>query len=498
MWISYATYRFFLQVSFSRHFCIISFMKKALATFFVSLFAPISAFASVRVSEIAWMGTAVSSSKEWIELFNDGDYAVDISGYVLSAEGVGKLSISLAGTIASKSFFLLERTSDDTVPGIAADHIYTGTLGNSGETLILEDAAGGEMQRINASAGWQAGDNATKETMQWSNGAWITAAATPKTANAPFEKTPPKLPEEKAPSNSQGDSSPPVSAHGGPLPLSDFIEEPELLISAGRDRIVPADGVLGFEAQVRGGKTEKDGDASFLWLFGDGSSEGGVKVSHAYEYPGNYIVILNAESREVRVSARANVLVFSPDVDLAVKEGGEASFSNRSAYDMNLGGWKLRRRDVVFVFPEDTIVGAKRVIAFSPAVTKFPAGGDGIVELLSPSGKIIARSVPEKMKIIAAGSDADALRGNIQSELSRVAADVELVRTRISGSVSSSTSSITESSKSVQYAAPRRSFEAVSLREEKTASSSEKETPPHIITLKKPEGFFTKLWHFFF
>ncbi|MCF7846126.1 MAG: lamin tail domain-containing protein [Candidatus Peribacteraceae bacterium] len=117
---------------------------------------------SIVINEIAWMGTLSSSYDEWIELANPTDSDIEISGWILSAED-GSPLIELVGTIAANSFFLLERTDDTTVDDIIADQIYTGTLGNDGEVLILSDPEGNEIDRIDA---WHAGDNAAKISME--------------------------------------------------------------------------------------------------------------------------------------------------------------------------------------------------------------------------------------------------------------------------------------------------------------------------------------------
>jgi hypothetical protein len=144
---------------------------------------PFYASATVIISEIAWMGTAKSTSDEWIELANTGGDVVDLTGWTLEASD-GTPKIALSGSISAGGFFLLERTGDDTVPNVPADQIYTGALGNSGETLVLKDSGGSAVDTVDASGGWPAGDNATKQTMQRSASGWLTADATPRQANA--------------------------------------------------------------------------------------------------------------------------------------------------------------------------------------------------------------------------------------------------------------------------------------------------------------------------
>jgi len=110
----------------------------------------------VVINEVAWGGTAASSSDEWIELYNTTSFPIDLTNWTLS-DG-GDINVTLNGTIPAYGYFLLERTNDSTVSDIAADQIYTGALGNSGETLRLRDPAGNVIDTANGDGGgWPAG-----------------------------------------------------------------------------------------------------------------------------------------------------------------------------------------------------------------------------------------------------------------------------------------------------------------------------------------------------
>ncbi|MBM7705040.1 phospholipase D-like domain-containing protein [Metabacillus iocasae] len=113
------------------------------------------------INEIAWMGTTASYNNEWIELKNTTSSSLSLNGWTLEAQD-GTPSISLSGTIAPNEYFLLERTSDSTVPGANADLIYSGALGNSNEALFLKDETGVIIDEVD---NWHAGDNTTKATM---------------------------------------------------------------------------------------------------------------------------------------------------------------------------------------------------------------------------------------------------------------------------------------------------------------------------------------------
>jgi len=170
-------------------------MKKNIAitiflAFFISM--PIGCFAAnfsdLVINEIAWMGTAASANDEWIELYNNSDSPINLEGWTLIAEDGAPKDIQLTGSILAKSFYLAERTDDNSVPNIAADLIYTGALGNNGENLKLYDNFGNLIDEINCKDGWLAGDNKTKQTMERAGAsAWQTSAqsgGTPKSDNS--------------------------------------------------------------------------------------------------------------------------------------------------------------------------------------------------------------------------------------------------------------------------------------------------------------------------
>jgi len=141
------------------------FMLTALLIPFSPSTVSASANGDLVINEIAWMGTTVSYADEWIELYNTTGQSISLTGWTLRATD-GDPNISLSGSVAPYEYFLLERTDDTSVPNIAANLIYTGSLGNTTETLELRDASGNLIDTVNS---WYAGDNTTKATMERTN-----------------------------------------------------------------------------------------------------------------------------------------------------------------------------------------------------------------------------------------------------------------------------------------------------------------------------------------
>ncbi|MFN4218129.1 MAG: lamin tail domain-containing protein [Candidatus Bipolaricaulia bacterium] len=120
----------------------------------------------VIISEVAWAGTQADANDEWIELYNNTNQVISLTGWRLESSD-GTPSIALVGTIAAHGFFLLERTDDTTVSDITADQIYTGALSNTGETLILKDPSGNVIDTANGDGGpWPAGNDLARASME--------------------------------------------------------------------------------------------------------------------------------------------------------------------------------------------------------------------------------------------------------------------------------------------------------------------------------------------
>jgi len=138
------------------------------------------------LSEIAWGGTAASSSDEWIEIRNDGDAVVTLAGWrvafgdvVILLGEVGEDTVEArASALEPGAFLLLERTDDTTVSDVVADVIYKGSLSNAGVAVELLDPDGQMVDSVNPGEdAWPAGGAADADvaycTMErGANGEW--------------------------------------------------------------------------------------------------------------------------------------------------------------------------------------------------------------------------------------------------------------------------------------------------------------------------------------
>jgi PKD repeat protein len=123
-------------------------------------------------NEIAWMGNTNSANDEWMELKNISGQPIDLTNWQIldkaAIEGKStSIKISLPNvTLLPGDFFLLERTDDNSVPGVPADLIYTGSIGNHNEALYLFDSQCRLQDLVRAAPDWPAGSNYSKKTME--------------------------------------------------------------------------------------------------------------------------------------------------------------------------------------------------------------------------------------------------------------------------------------------------------------------------------------------
>lgn len=125
----------------------------------------------VVINEIAWMGTKAGSTHQWIELYNNTDADIDLSGWRLYAEDnspdiiIGDDSsskITVNYIIPTKGYYLLEwrseaRINEPVISNVTADWYGTfgaGGLKNAGEKLFLLNNEENLIDLVDGSDSW--------------------------------------------------------------------------------------------------------------------------------------------------------------------------------------------------------------------------------------------------------------------------------------------------------------------------------------------------------
>lgn len=323
--------------------------------FLFCLSLPYKADASVTVSEIAWMGTPESANAEWIEFYNTSSEIVDMSGWKLyEAEGA-TLVYTFTKQIPGKTYFVLERTTPsipDPLPDIDDESGSFGGSGlaNAGEYLVLKNSQNQIVTELNASGGWPAGNASEKQTMQRSNGTWITALATPKAG--------PHTGTVEGNSETPSSSSQQTSSSGSS-------SQQKLEIKRSTASFIQ----IKFPEQVFLGQETafdfsifKDG---YEWLagyfyitMGDGTVYEFTKktsLNHTYLHPGKYSVTVSFGENPLHEPLLIETVTVSV-VDPSLVFSYENEFSGiiltyRGEGVIDIGGWKIVSEAGEYVFP---------------------------------------------------------------------------------------------------------------------------------------------------
>lgn len=128
--------------------------------------------------------------------------------------------------------------------------------------------------------------------------------------------------------------------------------------------------------------------ARFIWNFGDGATAEGIKVFHAYAYPGRYAVFVTASYNYSAGIDRVTVEAVSAAVSLEASGDGSLLIRNDSKKEVNIGLWSLVDMGKTYVLPEGTIVLAGEGVRFAAAITGL--SGTPAAKLLYPNSALAA------------------------------------------------------------------------------------------------------------
>ncbi|MEI6399972.1 MAG: lamin tail domain-containing protein [bacterium] len=374
-------------------------MKKAVVySIILFLLMTKNVSATVFFSEIAWMGTTVSSTNEWIELFNDGDQSQNLDGWKIVSED-NNISINLSGTISAKGYYLIERTDDDSVANVPADLIATfgHGLSNAGETLYLKNDAGNTIESLNYTSGWPAGDVSTKDTMQKSGGVWITASATPKAGGT-------------SQSSSITTNTTTTNTGGG-------LVAPNTSVAVKKEPVLPKEVVLisvpksisvnlpiKLSAKVFGSWSENITTGYFVWSMGDGKSFTTNyldKLAYHYERAGVYNVSLSyfvSQYQPEPTYIGSSTITVSKNTLSITKDNNVLLIKNTGEDDVDLSQSKIVDNDNIFVFPFGMKIVSKAEIPITQTVTGFSFVSPLLV---SREGVLLASIAPIEVPQIA-------------------------------------------------------------------------------------------------
>lgn len=362
---------------------------------FVLCFFAVQTHAQIYINEIAWQGYLGDANNEWIELYNAGSTSVNLDGWLVEADD-GTPSINLSGlTINSNSFLLLERTDDDSVPGIAGDIFYTGALANTGELLNLKNSDGVVQHSASFFSGWPEVSD-VNQTLSFINNSWTSSVATPKNVNEGIDIDDEVSDDENEDETDSEDDS--VNGEGGSKPKEETrYDTRKITIESSNHAYVGVPLVFNSLGRDHDGSKLRKG--IYIWNMGDGNvlyRNSNEEFSYTYNHPGEYVVVLyynnvsfgkkfedlEPEAQDEHV---LNVLEHAISIE-KVLPNGTITLKNNSPHTIDLDGWKLISGEVEFIVPRRTLVRAGKSITLSNLNTGI---AHNPISVFNPTGQFV-------------------------------------------------------------------------------------------------------------
>ena len=354
-------------------------------------FIPIIVSAQVMITEIMYDLEGTDTGREWIEVYNAGASSVDLADWKLfEANTNHRLTAQSASVIPAQGFAIIADniekflTDNPGFSGILFDSAFS--LSNEGETLVLRDGSVSDVDTVSYTS--SIGANGDGKSLQKSGLNWIAAfITTVAVVNSGTSQTPESSTQtsSSSPSTTSGGSS---SSHSSQSVASGLADDITLEVSSGRDRLGFVGTPLSFEAKVKKPKDLASVSVAHSWSLGDGTRKSGQFMSHAYVYPGDYVVILNSEYGGEKAVSKIKVRVTSPRVSIRTANNDFIEIANDSSDEFNVGGWVLETQGGRFVVPQDTIILPKGFVRLPSGVTRLRPVG--VVHLTNPSLSIVA------------------------------------------------------------------------------------------------------------
>jgi hypothetical protein len=369
----------------------------SLAFILFGWFLPSIVNAQAVITEIMYDVEGTDTGREWIEIKNIGSEEIDLSAWKFYEANTNHKITAMGSSILSPGGFALLvddpakfKTDNPIFSGLIFDSVFS--LGNTGETVVLRDQNAADIDTVTYSS--ESGANGDGNSLQkTAAGTWVSAAPTlGEDTVATISENPSQeneKHEDKDDSPQTVDSS--YSSHQSQSTIFSSYEEPELAITSGRSRLGYVGVPIEFEAKLKKAKNVSMGNSiTSVWSMGDGSQMSGQFISHTYEFPGEYNVIVNSDNGGVHAVSKSKVKIVEPKVLIKSVDEKGIEITNLDSSELNIGGFVLTTKDKRFVIPADTIISAKSTIKIPLAATKFRELEE-YVDIQTPRGLTLSR-----------------------------------------------------------------------------------------------------------
>jgi len=340
--------------------------------------------AQIVINEIMYDIEGSDDGREWIEIWNNGNEDVDLTGWKFNDGsshnlneppkngGQGSLIIGAGSFAILSGDAELFRSEHPSFNGTVIDTVMS--LGNTTDTLSLINEAEVDSATYNK----EMGANGDGNSLQLVGSSWLSVSPTLGQPNSLNEEA--SLVEAAT-----------VSGEMSLVVETEDLMKKRILVDIGNDKNVIVGASSVFEALAVGLEKEPLQNARYVWSFGDGDTKEGENVLHNYQYPGEYVVVLNISSGKYSASDRIVVKALPADIIISNidNEKGFLELQNNSNYELNLSWWMIKSENNYFTLPKDTIILANKKMILPSKITGLNFPDINQTFLLYPNGETV-------------------------------------------------------------------------------------------------------------
>ena len=342
-------------------------------------------FASVYITEI--MYSPSTSEGEWIELYNDNSTSVDVSKWIINDGSNHTIS---SGIVPANGYLVVaasKSTFQSMYPSVSPAQVTALGLNDTGDTVILKNQNSVTVHSMSYASG--AGATKNGKSLQGVGGIFYPGTPTPSKEN---DTNISSVNTATSSASSTGTTTTAISASGTTTTQTEAVtytsiyhpwpSDQNIYVSAGGDRtgVVGADII--FDGKLISADKKPLPAADLIWAFGDGATDRGRGVRHAFLYPGSYRVVLEAVWGEYLAQ---DIIVVKIMVADWVKKGWITDKEiDLSSWVLEMGGLGGQH----FIIPKNTRIFPNSKIILPKEVTRLTLGQDN-VNLRFPNNAIV-------------------------------------------------------------------------------------------------------------
>lgn len=373
-------------------------MYSGIIAFCFFVLFPFVSHAQVAISEVMYDPAGTDTKREWVEVCNVGSSSADLTAFklfengsnhgVVAFSGGNNLDVGACGVIADDpASFKIDYPG---FSGFLFDSSFS--LSNSGEQLVIKNASDTDVDSTTYPVTAAKGDG---NSLHRSGSAYSAGPATPGSESGFY------APQSSGSSgdvdanqvNQNGNTATPTSGVSSVINFQTVTVEPTPKLTVRTD--IPETSVVGMLAKMNAEAYNTKGQvvkASIRWTFGDGASDSGAEVRHAYLEDGSYAVHVSATLDGLNDSVVVPIVVRPLSIEISASDDGKTIIvKNNGEGQVDLTAWKIRVGGQYYIFPDNTFILGNAAVKFSQNTTKITEVLLAkYVELVNPPGDRVA------------------------------------------------------------------------------------------------------------